>query len=274
MPSYYSIVRFLPDPVRDERINVGVLAYDDAGDVAGHFVRDWKRIRNFAGQDVAFLQDFIRELADATSTQRTLSFDGGQGGCSPEDIRRMASRWINSVQMSEPRASLLGRDDLLARMSAQFLVPTRGRKKRTFRDRRQAVSLARHSLETALAATPAAKRKNVKMEPKLHLAGELGQHVFDAALLNGKPLLGVHGISFEGPTTVQQQREVDATAWTIDDIRKKHPDLLIGVLALPPRNKGKTYDQAQRIFTGLGAEVVDESDAADWATRATKQVLA
>jgi hypothetical protein len=274
VPSYYSIVQFLPDPIRDERINVGVLAYDDSGAVTGHFIRDWKRIRSFAGQDVAFLQEFVRELAAATSAQAALALDGCPSPCSPNDIQRMASRWINSVQVSEPRASLLGRDDLLTRMSAQFLAPAPARKRRAFRDRRQAVSLARRSLVSALAAAPAAQRKNVKMEPKLQVSGALDQHVFDAALLNGKPLLGVQGISFEGPSTVQQQREVDATAWTIDDIKKKHPELLIGVIALPPRHKGKTYATARKIFTGLGAEVVDEDGAAAWAARATEQVLA
>jgi len=48
MPSYYSVVQFLPDPIRDEKVNLGVLAYNDSGVLVSHFIRDWKRIRNFA----------------------------------------------------------------------------------------------------------------------------------------------------------------------------------------------------------------------------------
>ena len=32
--SYYSIVHYVPDPIRDERINVGVVVVDEIGEIA------------------------------------------------------------------------------------------------------------------------------------------------------------------------------------------------------------------------------------------------
>lgn len=59
MVSYYTVVQYYPDPIADERINIGVMAFGD-GRVRSRFIQDWRRVEQFGGEDISFLHDFAR----------------------------------------------------------------------------------------------------------------------------------------------------------------------------------------------------------------------
>ena len=57
MPSRYSIIQYVPNPIADERINIGVLAFDE-NLVKVSFLKNWQRVKDFGGENIDFLQDF------------------------------------------------------------------------------------------------------------------------------------------------------------------------------------------------------------------------
>jgi hypothetical protein len=102
------------------------------------------------------------------------------------------------------------------------------------------------------------------------LEGKLGEHVFDVVLANEKPLAAVDAISFEVRSKVNLQREVDATAWALDDVRRLDKDMPLAVFVLPPTNAEaeQVYRAAFKTFKALGAKVIEDEPAlARWAAR-------
>src|SRR5882762_1127011 len=109
MASHYTVVRYLPDPLTEESINIGVIAYGD-GIIRSRFVSDWRRVRSFGGEGIKFLKDFAREIEHAELTS-ILGQEGGE--ITEKDLHRIAHQWINSIRFSPPKASIKPPDALL-----------------------------------------------------------------------------------------------------------------------------------------------------------------
>jgi hypothetical protein len=102
--SFYIIVQYVPDPIIDERINIGVLVLGD-GQVRSRSLKNWNRVRHFAEKDIGFLKDFVKEV----------------GFWDEARVRRMAGRSSGTLQLTAPRASLLPADELLPDTAKCFL---------------------------------------------------------------------------------------------------------------------------------------------------------
>lgn len=268
MASYYSIVQYVPDPVADERLNVGVIAFGD-GVIRSKFIRNWSRPRMFGNEDVSFLKQFAADVATWTSPQIVIpGLDEGVR-LTPEGFRRLAGTWINSIQFTEPKASLLPPDQAL--MAASRFLREPPIKHRGFRDRRAAVGLAFRGLHEALVERAGPKAGGA-LDKNYKVQGSLDEHRFDLAIHNGKPLLAAHCLSFEGPANRDLEQEIDAAAWSIDDVLAAYPLLSIGVITLAPKGKSKTYDRAVHVFQGLKATVVTEDQVTEWATKTSVTV--
>ena len=107
MPGHYSIVQYLPDAVRGERINIGVVAFAD-GELRWRFLRDWHRVRQFGSPDVHYLQQLASEFS---------RFDEQQ-------LRDVIAhrRGLDIIQFTEPAGSLLELDEILDQSARRFLV--------------------------------------------------------------------------------------------------------------------------------------------------------
>lgn len=111
MPTHFSVIRYVPDPVRGERINIGVVVFDGAGRIWFRFLRDWTRVQAFATADVVGeLQRFGREFE----------------GWTAENIRVAATSHHHSIQFTPPAGSLLDGETLLAQSAERFLVEPAG----------------------------------------------------------------------------------------------------------------------------------------------------
>src|SRR6266571_3423111 len=185
MPTTYTVVQYVPDPIADERLNVGVIAVS-GGRARSRFLTNWLRAERFGNARVRVLS-VKQALADRVGVR---------------EARELVQR--------------------------------------------------RHAL-----------------------AGQLDTHVLDAVVGNGRALLGAQGISFEVPEVKRIEPTLEATAWAVDDIRKRYADIPLGVVALAPRPdmlafdvRRNAFERAQRIFGGLHADLVTEDDAARWAGQA------
>jgi len=261
----YSVIQYVPDPVTDERINVGVLVFDEAG-VGARFVRTWDRVKSFGGADVSFLRHFARAVDAATGSQQPLPIE--PQGITQAVLETAAGEWKNTIQITPPRASTLGREALLDDVSRRFLRERVPQKR--VRDRRAAAALAANSLARAL-SQEGSRNPMRYVHRNYAVEGSYENHDLDVALANGRLGLGVIGMSFEGGNAAQLGQEVAATAWTLDDVRKANAKLPLAVVALPPRGRSKTYDRARVLFADLGADVVTEDEVDDWAADAARK---
>jgi Protein of unknown function (DUF3037) len=266
MTSRYSVIQYLPDPATDERINIGVLAFGDE-EMHARFVRDWRRVTSFGGPEVGFLKGFARQVEASTAAQRGLL--EGQEGLDQAALEAAAGEWLNSIQVTAPRASTLAPEPLVEDVARRFLRQTIAPAKRG-RDRRAAAGAASRSLVAALRVEGSRKPERYLRRNEV-VQGSLDAHEFDVALANGSPKLGVLAMSFELRSPNELSREVGANAWTIDDVTNAL-DLEIAVVALPPRSQSKTYDHAVNLFESLGADVVPEPEIDDWASDVAHEV--
>ena len=248
MAAYYSIIRFSPDEITDERINIGVVVFGE-GQSRVHFVENWQRVRDFAGRDVRFLKDFARDAERMSETA----------------IRRAVTNWTHTIQFTTPAPSLLSVDELLLEVASRFLLDA-PRLQRGYRLRGQAVRLARREVQDRLSDRIGGLWKLYLKAEKHPVLGARGPHPFDINVGNGHSFFAVQAISFEIPNKVKIAREVDAAAWAIKDVKEAQPSLPIAVFALPPtRGPQDIYDRASSTFIELGAQVVTQSMLSKWA---------
>lgn len=96
MASKYSVIQYVPDPIADERINIGVLAFDH-DQVCVKFLQSWERVRNFSRTDISFLHDFAQRMQE--SAEFGLLFPGDKPNNTPshERLTKLALSNINNV---------------------------------------------------------------------------------------------------------------------------------------------------------------------------------
>lgn len=74
MSAYYTVVQYVPDPVTDERVNIGVIAFD-RGVVRSRFLRNWRRIQQFGSENLAFIKEFVQRVLRSSSLEVPLPGD-------------------------------------------------------------------------------------------------------------------------------------------------------------------------------------------------------
>jgi len=115
MPSYYSIIRYVPDPISEECINVGVAVFGGPTPLV-RFISDWTRARRFGGENTEFLERFAKQVSG-----KQLGIFADSGTWDEAGLRAVLGRWHNSIQFTPPRASLKEPAALLEDISGAFL---------------------------------------------------------------------------------------------------------------------------------------------------------
>lgn len=106
LPCEFSLIRYVPDVVKGEFVNIGVILREAGGRDADsakqqvRFTRDWSRVRCMdADADIALFEALEQEIAQRLRT-----------GPSPRDPKTvmevLEDTLSNSLQISEPRATL------------------------------------------------------------------------------------------------------------------------------------------------------------------------
>jgi hypothetical protein len=278
MSSFYTVVQYVPDPIADERINIGVIAFSGAT-VFAHFLAEWRRVKNFGGEDVEFLKDFSRRLQRVLSRQRDgVPVAGGQ--VDADNLRRLIGSWHNSIQFTPARASLSEPQALLREAIQRFLSePVRAAEEAGPRDHQYARSIAVSRVRRAVHAL-VGDMAELLTRRRFPLEGEKSQHTFAVAVANGVPYLAAQAVSLERAASTQLITALDAIAWSVADTHAQHAALPIGVLMLAPRstspafaNLDRVYRERASLYTALGAEVLQEDQVEDWARSVLTDVL-
>jgi hypothetical protein len=192
-------------------------------------------VKWFGREDIDYLKDFAQKIEKAVSGQTTL-FDISRA-LDVEELRRMAARWANSIQLTEPRASLLDVDGLLEDIARDFLKEP-ARDQRQGHNKRQLVGKAEKMLADALVRRFGADaRERVKRGQPAH--GRNDSHEFDLAVIGegGYVLAGVFALSFalSHPETIHDQ--VKIRAWDLADLRAAEASLPLALIATQPADQ-------------------------------------
>jgi hypothetical protein len=277
MASKYSVVQYSPDPLADERINIGVIV--TSGEVVrARFLNDWTRVRHFSGHDVTFLKHFAKTIGQAATPQEILP-NIVEGRFTASLLEGASEAWMNSIQFTPLRGSLKAIDDLLAEVSVRFLAKYEQRR-RELRDRRYAASAAAAHIREALLLRVGPEAEDL-LKKRHRLQGKLQPHRFDAVVANGVPYFAAQGISFEIAGNSNLQRDTEALAWQITDVRALDSVLPLAVVAFPPventahlEKAQQLYDEAVGVYAQLGATVLDENSVAGWARHVVSRLPA
>ena len=97
--------QYVPDPVRDERVNKH-RNYHYGGEVLTRFLSDWHRVKTLWGKDAV----------DPPRLQAMFR------GVTEESLMGMIDTWKNSIQFSKPSGSLRSIDETLEVAAGRFLV--------------------------------------------------------------------------------------------------------------------------------------------------------
>lgn len=254
MPAFYSVIKYVPNPVADESINVGVVAFS-GDEVSLRFTSDWARARQLSNRDPSILKQTV---ADLTSELKN-------GRLSEPTIRRYAETWHNQIQWSEPRPSLNGVDELVEEVATVYL-PKFERKPPRRLGKRRAVKIAIDELTRQLTMKFHAPRSKARRLIRTdHVAtGKLEQHELDVAIVNGILKTGAFALSFASTNRQQLKRDMDALAFGVEDVRRANKGVPLYVLGYTEDTDSEEVRRAQVLFRQLNSTFIPDSKIPAW----------
>lgn len=268
MASLYTVVQYVPDPVTEERINIGVIVIGEDKAYA-QFVDDWRRVSSFGGgKSVQFLRDFATQIEEAaenvTVGQLSLQPKSERPWIDDAILERMASSWINSIQLTPLKGSLDNPSELLDHVSKRFLR-TPQRRERPFRDRNQAARVVREQVRDGLVNALGSQGTKL-FRGSFNVPGEAYFHQVDAVVWNGSPRFAAAGLSFENPDNPERVTQLQLSLWAARDVRDRYPGLPFGVMVLEPENReDQGLVEVQSAIETVGAVYLREHEVEPWA---------
>ena len=270
MVTRYSIIQYVPDPIAGERINFGVIVFDDE-QIRVQFLDSWKRVNCFGSENIDFLRDFVCRIKISTTEGLFVPGEDVTDRSKSERLSEISASWQSMIQITPPRKFLGEIESVLDEVAAIFLKEPLPEAKPTFRDRKAAARITKVTVREVL---------NRRFDPDLvrnllnstnAFLGRRESHQFDATVINGRPYFGVHGVSFEihPPKTT-----TEAVSWMISDVRDRTEDVPLAVLVLPPKPGSFDYKDLLTLYTRktelyqeLGATVLEELELEPWAEK-------
>jgi hypothetical protein len=271
----YSVVRFVPDPVRGESVNVGVVvAGEDPQFFGSRFLdpRRSGRVRKLAlTDDLSFINDLAIEMRPPDESGPEQPSLEPLRAWTLSDLEKAAAEWGNTIQFSELRPALHEKpeqfvDELFQRYVANPRPKgSRARSKRWVR-RRVTTALGEALAESLPDADPSEVLRH-----DVSVVGKFETHEFDYSLRDHGLNSLVQTLAVEGANEKGSKREVDALAWAIDDVRMSDKSVSIDVVAI---GKARILEAAERVYEGLDAAIVREEDIETWAQGVVSPVTA
>jgi len=284
----FTIVQCIPDPVADERINIGVIVL--SGDtVMVRFVNNWRRTSRFFGEvSIGHIRDFAEAMeltaAGVPATPNYLPLFTSDIPSPIHSIRRMIDEWSQTIQFTPLQPSLEEPRRLLYRLADRYLKEPEA-KRTSVRSKAQVISTAVSTLRSALHANASERPildSPIEAKARAIVQGRRVKDVqVDFALVNGSPLGGGQAISFQINDMAELRAQRQQAVWSLADIMALNPSLTTSIMIAAPdpasssfRRAGREYAEFRLDAKTAGIAVVEESEAEDWAVRFTEEVLA
>jgi Protein of unknown function (DUF3037) len=122
MASRYSVIQYVPNPITEDRINIGVIVSDEQ-DVRVRFLQNWERVRCFGmSEDIDLLKNFAHKMQEATKERLLFPCDHPSDLPVHERFVNLAHGWMNGIQFTEFCGSQASVDQLLEDMTQTYLL--------------------------------------------------------------------------------------------------------------------------------------------------------
>ena len=266
MPSFFSVIRYVPDPITEERLNVGVVVYGE-GKVLSKFIGEWAKVRIFGGEDIRFLREFADDIE-----RKQLNLFRPDSRWDEHTLQQISKHWKNSIQLSEPKASLQSPQELLEDISSRY-IREQVHRRRERKDKREVLRVGLEALTQSFYERHHQPLSNNLIKRRHSIKGARDNHSLDLVIGNGHPFFAAEALSFQGQDSVEMRKEVDAALWVIEDIRKADNKLPLAVLALPPVGRLPLYSKARRIFKNdLKVDFVAGAQVEGWGRKMAKTI--
>lgn len=272
MVSYYRVIKYIPDEVAGECINIGVVTYGE-GQIHYRFLRNWQRVKSFSGHDTDGLRRFADDFERGVIGQRGLESWDTRPVITEEYLRTLVTRFSHSIQFSEERASLEKSEVLLADL-APLMLKEKAKSKvpRNYLSNHDAQIVTHKTVQKAVqdVMNDTADRY-VRFRGSLE--GACGPHPIGTTIQNGHIVAAVESLSFEGPHLDQRENDIRGRLWNLQDVRERNPDLSLAVTYYPPEGRVPLFDEmiaATRLYNYQNVPP-DRVDA--WARLAAQKLL-
>lgn len=276
---HFTIVQYVPDPLADERINIGVIVLDD--DVHYDFLSKWSRAKSFGRIDHSYSRaiQFKEELEELClgmmpATQLSIPEMMPTSKKAVDIVKEMVESWSHVIQFTRLRPSKEPAEVLLARLSDRYLrqSPT---KERVGKSKPQVTSAVTAAIRNVIRGSDHLSRK-LEIEHKFPLPGLALPEIPTDFSANEKAegMETTRASGFSVSFQIADRREIEAqfkdSILKINDIKlarvSKEPVVAIAP-PLPQTNDARVrlYDDLMSIAKRAGISVIRLDEAEDWA---------
>ncbi len=219
MRHLYSVVRFVPDPARDEAINIGIIAgADESGEWTLRAVRNYSRARRLDDREllpgVRERLERIEALMDPYTDVQASLFPA----VSPETVdeawlTRLSAESVNVLQFTQPLPVVAeSAEDAIDLLWDELIVDPTAKRFR-FSKKSHAISAFNHALKAyKVLDEHVIRRTTVRSDPFCA--------PMDFAIHNGRVSQLTNCWSFQLPDKESLMEEITSWAWTIRDLRR------------------------------------------------------
>lgn len=286
----YSVIRFVPDPVSAERVNVGVIVGSDA---SGEWsVRQVENLARASRIDERLSLSAVRSFVDGLERRLDDLEDAVEAGVASGD-QSLSEGWLldlhermrNVVQLSRPAPLLAENVEGALQLVWQQHVIDPVKATLPYQRRSSAIK----SLRSAYLAAQL-KKGEALFEGVTLQAGPHHQQL-DFAVANGHVVQVSHGWSFQLPDEGELIKRVRSWGWALSELRSGGGrvrlgdgrtesvarDIDVAVVYVPPsQDPGSqaAFEDARGVFERLHVSAVSVADATSVASRAVAELVA
>lgn len=285
----YSVVRFVPDPVRGEYVNVGVVAgSDDASEWQLRTLENQKRARSLDDKGLlplvwGFIDDIGRKIDQYDEAVQTSLFEVEDEKPSEKWLEQLSLESRNVIQLSEPAVVVAESvDEALDILFGQFIIEPEARRF-PYKKKHPALAAIRRSYREA------GLEIQKHFEERAYVMGRHHKERFDFVVANGQAVQLAQTWSFQMPDQEELSEQIKAWAWTVGDVRENGgvaelaskriqvpPDVEIEVVYVPPAFDGSrdALTEALAAFKKIDVQPVEYEQAESIGQQASKLIAA
>jgi|GEM_PF-4293350 len=262
MPSYYSIVRYVPDPATGECVNLGVIVVGE--DFAQcKFLDRWRRPARFANASIFELRELAEDFVDSCGL---FGLDDAGTRIDVAKLEDMSQNWQNVVQVTSPRGSTLSPTQLLENISSRFLRVDERDNLRMPLTKRDAVACGKNALTQV--------KRELQLDEKFQVVGKHDAAIHGRAphrcdygmMVESKLRLGGFGLSLETYDEDWALNEIDRIYGATSDIRAVHANFPLSLIVVGNPDDGqRVIDSAESLLLPNRVDVLRGDQAQEWA---------
>ncbi len=285
MKCQYTVIQCVPDPIANERINVGVVVIADTG-IVSRFISDWRRVKQFVQGDINYVKDFAdhfemlvrKQVLPSDEVQAPLSILR-QWTFNQQTLETMVSEWENSIQFTALRPANTDPHILIDKLDAIFLKRP-NKPLRQEHGKREAIKFVENSLRSALAPRLSERQIDKLVHTHLATTGKLAKHLkVDVAVKNGHLLAATQAVAFSQNDLNAIDEDVSKALLTLRDIRDLDSSIKVGFAVTPPRigQANRMTIEARLVDARwscqqLGAAVITHENVDEWSNEVVSRV--